>query len=146
MTTIASLCTGASAPGVVELKAEKQRADQREGLKPKPDQKATKSLDEEAKDAVPGVMGWLSRNKPIAALAVVALVAVCLQALGVADVKLAIADLLSPITTALWKVCLGSRLLCNAVLGCQCFAACSHFQARLQCQHGEALFALGIKC
>lgn len=108
MTTIASLCTGASAPGVVELKAEKQRADQREGLKPKPDQKATKSLDEEAKDAVPGVMGWLSRNKPIAALAVVALVAVCVQALGVADVKLAIADLLSPITTALWKVCLGS--------------------------------------
>ena len=102
-----SLCAGTSSPGVVELKAEKQRADQREGLKPKPDQKATKSFDEEAKDAVPGVTGWLSRNKPIAALAVVALVAVCIQALGIADVKLAIADLLSPITTALWKVCLG---------------------------------------
>ena len=101
------MCAGTSPPGVVELKAEKQRADQREGLKPKPDQKATKSLDEEAKDAVPGFTGWLSRNKPIAALAVVALVAVCVQALGIADVKLAIADLLSPITTALWKVCLG---------------------------------------
>lgn len=94
---------GSSPPGVVELKAEKQRAEQRDGIKPsKPDQKATRSLDEE--DPAPGVAGWLSRNKAIAALAVVALVAVCVQALGVADVKLAVADLLSPITTLLWKV------------------------------------------
>lgn len=105
---------------MVELKAEKQRADQREGLKPKPDQKATKSLDEEAKDAIPGATGWLSRNKPIAALTVVALVAVCVQALGIADVKLAITDLLSPITTALWKVRLG-------------FSAEPYFRARRYC-------------
>ena len=121
MPNTASLCAGASPPGVVELKAEKQRADQREGLKPKPDQKATKSFDEEAKDVVPGVTGWLSRNKPIAVLAVVALVAVCIQALGVADVKLAIADLLSPITTALWKVRLGF----SAIHG-PSFVQCSH--------------------
>lgn len=132
------LPAGNSAPGVVELKAEKQRADQREGLKPKPDQKATKSLDEEAKDAIPGATGWLSRNKPIAALAVVAVVAVCVQALGIADVKLAVTDLLSPIATALWKVRLGFyRTIihraepCVFRAGCYCvrvaegFAACS---------------------
>ena len=92
---------------MVELKAEKQRADQREGLKPsKPDQKPAKGPDEEAKDAATGFAGWLSRNKPVAALAVVALVAVCVQALGIADVKLAVGELLSPITTAMWKVLL----------------------------------------
>lgn len=89
----------------MELKAEKQRAEQREGIKPsKPDQKATRSLDEE--DAAPGVAGWLSRNKPLAAVALLALVAVCVQSLGVADVKQAAAHLLSPITTVMWKVCL----------------------------------------
>ena len=89
---------------MVELKAEKQRADQREGVKPaKPDQTA-KGPEEEAKEAATGFAGWLSRNKPIAALAVVALVAVCVQALGVVDVKLAVTELLSPITTAVWKV------------------------------------------
>lgn len=90
---------------MVELKAEKQRADQREGLKaPKPDQKSPKGPEDEAKEAATGFAGWLSRNKPIAALAVICLVAVSVQALGVADVKLALADLLSPITTPLWKV------------------------------------------
>ena len=104
---------------MVELKAEKQRADQREGFKPsKLDQKATRSFDEEAKDAIPGFTGWLSRNKPIAALAMVALVAVCVQALGIADVKLAIADLLSPITTAMWKVRLIITRTCDGPLSC----------------------------
>jgi len=64
---------------VVELKAEKQRADQEAGLKPKPASKTRTTTDEEAKDAATGFQGWLSRNKPIAAFAVVAFVAVCVQ-------------------------------------------------------------------
>lgn len=101
---------------MVELKAEKQRADQREGLKPsKPEVKPQ----EEAKEEATGFSGWLSRNKPIAALAVVALVAVCVQALGIADVKLAVAELLSPITTLMWKVLFSpssalSRIVCES--------------------------------
>ena len=92
-----------TSPGVVELKAEKQRADQEAGLKPKP-----KSTDEEAKEAATGFQGWLSRNKPIAVLAVVAFVAVCVQSSGIYDVKQTLLKLLSPITTPLWKVSLHS--------------------------------------
>lgn len=84
---------------MVELKAEKQRADQEAGLKPKPT-----ATDEEAKEAATGFQGWLSRNQPIAVLAVVAFVAVCVQSSGVYDVKQTVLKLLSPITTPLWKV------------------------------------------
>jgi len=110
---LTSLCVAAapSAPGVVELKAEKQRADQQAGIKPKPDSK-TKSTDEEAKDTATGFQGWMSRNKPVVALALIACVALCVQASGVADVKGYLLTLLSPITTALWKVKLCSASDC----------------------------------
>jgi len=100
------------------LKAEKQRADQEAGLKPKPASKTRTTTDEEAKDAATGFQGWLSRNKPIAAFAVVAFVAVCVQASGAYDVKAAVMTLLSPILTPIWKVRLHCRssttTVCNA--------------------------------
>ena len=95
---------------MIELKAEKQRADQQAGVKPKPD-KARFSMDEDTKEASSGFQGWLLRNKPVAAFAVIAFVAVCAQALGVADVKQNVLTLLSPLTTALWKV-----LICHTLL------------------------------
>ena len=105
---------------MVELKAEKQRADQDAGLKPKPASKTRTTTDEEAKDAATGFQGWLLRNKPIAAFAVVAFVAVCVQASGVYDVKAAVLTLLSPILTPIWKVGLSCRsstqMLCKARL------------------------------
>ena len=94
------LCAAPSAPGVIELKAEKQRADQQAGLKPKPP--PTRTMDED--DAASGWQSWLSRNKPIAAVAAIAFAAVCAQSLGIADVKQAVLTLLSPITIASMKV------------------------------------------
>ncbi|KAA6420736.1 MAG: K(+) efflux antiporter chloroplastic-like [Trebouxia sp. A1-2] len=102
-----------TAPGVVELKAEKQRADQEAGLKPKPASKARTTTDEEAKDVATGFQGWLSSNKPIAAFAVVAFVALCVQASGAYDVKEAVLTLLSPILTPIWKVPVLLRSLIN---------------------------------
>lgn len=103
---------------MVELKAEKQRADQEAGLKPKPASKARTTTDEEAKDVATGFQGWLSSNKPIAAFAVVAFVALCVQASGAYDVKEAVLTLLSPILTPIWKVWLSCRsstsMVCNA--------------------------------
>lgn len=93
--------SAATAPGVIELKAEKQRADQQAGLKPKPTS-TLRTMDED--DAVSGLQSWLQQNKPIVALAAVAFVAVVVQSLGLADVKQAVLTLLSPITTATWKV------------------------------------------
>ena len=95
---------------MVELKAEKQRADQEAGLKPKPASKAKTTTDEEAKEAATGFQGWLSCNRPIAAFAVMAFVAVCVQSSGVYDVKAAVLTLLSPILTPIWKV----RLPCQS--------------------------------
>ncbi|DBA99171.1 hypothetical protein WJX82_006091 [Trebouxia sp. C0006] len=102
-----------TAPGVVELKAEKQRADQEAGLKPKPASKAKTTTDEEAKEAATGFQGWLSCNRPIAAFAVMAFVAVCVQSSGVYDVKAAVLTLLSPILTPIWKVPVLLRSLIN---------------------------------
>ncbi|KAL0018096.1 hypothetical protein WJX77_002629 [Trebouxia sp. C0004] len=102
-----------TAPGVVELKAEKQRADQEAGLKPKPASKTRTTIDEEAKDAATGFQGWLSRNKPIAAFAVVAFVALCVQSSGAYDVQTAAMTLLSPILTPILKVPVLLRSLVN---------------------------------
>lgn len=100
------------------MKAEKQRADQEAGLKPKPASKAKTTTDEEAKEAATGFQGWLLCNRPIAAFAVMAFVAVCVQASGVYDVKAAVLTLLSPILTPIWKVWLYCRnstsVVCNA--------------------------------
>lgn len=108
---------------MVELKAEKQSADQEAGLKPKPASKTRTTTEEEAKDAATGFQGWLSRNKPIAAFAVVAFVAVCVQASGVYDVKEAVMTLLSPILTPIWKVRLSCKsstaIVCNAQENCK---------------------------
>ena len=87
---------------MIELKAEKQRADQQAGLKPKPP--PTRTMDED--DAASGWQYWLSPNKPIPAVAAIAFVSVCDQSLGIADVKQAVLTLLSPVTMASMKVCL----------------------------------------
>ena len=88
---------------MIELKAEKQRADQQAGLKPKP-QPSLSTMDED--DVTSGVQAWLLRNKPIVSFAAVAFLAVLVQSLGIVDVKQAVLTLLSPITTATYKVSL----------------------------------------
>ena len=122
---------------MVELKAEKQSADQEAGLKPKPASKTRTTTDEEAKDAATGFQGWLSRNKPIAAFAVVAFVAVCVQASGAYDVKEAVMTLLSPILTPIWKVRLSCKsstaIVCNAQENCK-YWYCGWASDRLCCR------------
>ena len=108
---------------MIELKAEKQRADQQAGLKPKP-QPSMRTMDED--DATSNVQAWLLRNKPIVSFAAAAFLAVVVQSLGIVDVKQAVLTLLSPITTATYK----ARLSTGVVLKTHCRPTqCSGFSS-----------------
>ena len=80
---------------MVELKAEKQRSQQQQ---PAGDSKP------DAKQAATGVKGWIQSHKAVSGVAVVAALAVCIQACGILDVKATAAQLLAPVLNPLWKV------------------------------------------
>ena len=85
----------------MELKAEKQRAQQQQ---PAGETKSKAKAPEEAKQAATGLKGWIQSNKAVSGLAVLAALALCVQACGILDVKAAAAQLLAPVLNPLWKV------------------------------------------
>lgn len=93
-----SCLAGPSVPGVVELKAEQQRAQQPASSDSKSKFKTTDSDTKEA------ATGWMQTHKALTAAAMVVALAVCVQAFGILDVKAAAAQLLAPVLRPLWKV------------------------------------------